>query len=318
VTFPPDFVERLCRDFAGLSLEDIPELELLVLGSLAEFLGSPNFRDDSDMEHASVGLLAACWDGVSHTKGVSGVRNESAYGGASAVRHAILEGAHTLASQGEAGLLGLMETLVPVGEQLIDQGWPPDPLAYQFAVSFLANLAGQGEVTRELIDGIAELLPKPGPQALPAEVIWGYESWQGYWAFLPREDAEYWDGVQRAIASRRWSELRRAVTVGDRDDIDDWGLEEGPSETATFDPDELPGHADGDWPPMPGALMLGWLPGDLVESYGEVMTTVLNGDRLDIGDEEQARGLAAALAERGVILVRDDALVERLVGTIGT
>jgi len=36
-------------------------------------------------------------------------------------------------------------------------------------------------------------------------------------------------------------------------------------------------------------------PGDLVESYGEVTTTVLNGDRLDIGDEEQARGLAQRL-----------------------
>jgi len=75
------------------------------------------------MEHASVGLLAACWDGVSHTKG-QWVRNESAYGGASAVRHAILRGTHPGVA-GEAGLLGLMETLVPVGEQLIDQGWPP-------------------------------------------------------------------------------------------------------------------------------------------------------------------------------------------------
>ena len=62
--------------------------------------------------------------------------------------------------------------------------------------------------------------------------------------------------------------------------------------------------------------MLGWLPDDLVEAYGRVTTTVLNGDRLDIEDADQARELAAVLAERGVKLTRDDALIAKVVGTI--
>ena len=316
MVLPSDFVERLCEDHARLSLQDVPELELVLLGSLVEFIASPAFRDDADAEHASVGLLAACWDAVSTTKGVSGLCNDTGYASAPVVREAVLVGAHDLAARGEAGLVELMETMVPIGQRLIEQGWPADKLAYQFAVCFLAALVGRGSPTDEQIEAIAELLPGPDQLALPEEVVWGYEDWQGYWAFLPRDDAEYWAGVRHAIASERWGELRRAVAVDDRDDVDDWGLDEEISDNSAIDPDLLPGYADGDWPPMPGALMLGWLPDDLVEAYGRVTTTVLNGDRLDIEDADQARELAAVLADRGVKLTRDDAFIAKVVGTI--
>jgi len=124
------------------------------------------------------------------------------------------------------------------------------------------------------------------------------------------------DTPPSALASLRSVRFRETLKGYHRDDVDDWGLDEEISDNSAIDPDLLPGYADGDWPPMPGALMLGWLPDDLVEAYGRVTTTVLNGDRLDIEDADQARELAAVLAERGVKLTRDDALIAKVVGTI--
>jgi hypothetical protein len=77
---------------------------------------------------------------------------------------------------------------------------------------------------------------------------------------------------------------------------------------APFDSDQFPGASDGDWPLLPEMLMHAWFPDDLVERFGEVITTTLNGDYLTL-DEKRCDELVAELRQRGYRCTRDDELM---------
>lgn len=91
-------------------------------------------------------------------------------------------------------------------------------------------------------------------------------------------------------------------------------LEAAQDDDASFDVTELGVVADGDWPPMPGALSLELVhrdsPGRGTFEVGAVVDTVFNGPLLQISaDQEEA--LCGALEAAGCTVRRDDDLVRR-------
>ncbi len=75
------------------------------------------------------------------------------------------------------------------------------------------------------------------------------------------------------------------------------------------DVDEIPGWADGDWPPMLCLYTEEYLPSDW--AIGEAYSTMLNGEGIVIRNEDEARLLEIA-QRAGARLTRDDSLIGRL------
>ena len=50
-----------------------------------------------------------------------------------------------------------------------------------------------------------------------------------------------------------------------------------PTDDAAFDVDLLPGFTEGDWPEWPEQKMLDWLPAKICREYGQIESSVLNG-----------------------------------------
>lgn len=55
-----------------------------------------------------------------------------------------------------------------------------------------------------------------------------------------------------------------------------------PEEDWPFKPDDVPGHADGDYPPWLAQEQLRWFPKGIIDKYGEVGMTVFNGPSLNL------------------------------------
>ena len=116
---------------------------------------------------------------------------------------------------------------------------------------------------------------------------------------LSREQAATWGEFKQRIPPRRWLEI-----VANIDD-EEWV----PADDDPFDPDQVWGYQDGDWPEWPAQRMLEWMPEDIQKRFGEIGTSVLNGDFLQIapGSENE---VVAALKEAGYTCIRNDHLVE--------
>jgi hypothetical protein len=87
-----------------------------------------------------------------------------------------------------------------------------------------------------------------------------------------------------------------------------------PSEAEDFDPEDIPGFAESEWPLWPKRGMLEWLP-ESVKVLGSIKETLLSGAFLqcDAGSVEQ---VIAALREEGFESVPDaDELLDRACGT---
>lgn len=135
-------------------------------------------------------------------------------------------------------------------------------------------------------------------------------------AFLPRQQALALAQLWRALDSAQtWGQFRRMVpphiydevvaAVGDNENLADDGR---PFSDAPFDRDDIPGHADGDWPALPARQMLDWMPQAVRERYGRVVSTRFNGDYLAFRARD-ATAVAEALQALGYTCVRDDDLV---------
>lgn len=135
-------------------------------------------------------------------------------------------------------------------------------------------------------------------------------------AFLPRQQAQGLAQLWRALDSAQtWGQFRRMVpahiyeevvsAVGDSENMAEDGL---PHSDAPFDRDEIPGHTDGDWPALPARQMLDWVPQEVRERYGRVVSTRFNGDYL-VFRARDATAVAQALQGHGYTCVRDDDLV---------
>jgi len=117
---------------------------------------------------------------------------------------------------------------------------------------------------------------------------------------IPRGEAQRLAVVNDALEdSKTWGEFLDAVST-DRITLDELAdkFDDLPDRDAPFDPDDIYGFADGDWPAWPMARMLGWLP-QSVRALGTLQTTALNGDALEIG-EDRLDEVIAALAAEGI------------------
>ncbi len=158
-----DQLSDILCDLGRLSVEDIPELELLLLGSLDDFIGSPASQADADGKRTAAGLLTACYSAVSTTRGISGLRNDAEGPDVDEVRQAVARGAHLVASEGLAGLERIAAPMMSAAPELIESSASKDELTYQTAVFFLAQLAtvASDQPAEQLIETLAEILPAP-------------------------------------------------------------------------------------------------------------------------------------------------------------
>jgi hypothetical protein len=117
-------------------------------------------------------------------------------------------------------------------------------------------------------------------------------------------------------------DYRKFIDSPAEDQVIDWDLEDDEREEQTseiysnldmpdpsldFESTEFGPYRDGDWPPMPGALMFDDLPTEVAESFGEIMETIFNGTYLNIPASEKD-DLFAVLEELGFVLVHEPEL----------
>jgi len=95
--------------------------------------------------------------------------------------------------------------------------------------------------------------------------------------FADRDTAEYVAQIRKALyQSKTWGEFRRNLPDGEWENLQ-WSLDDV-SEDEPFKADDIPGHADGDYPKWLRQSQLDWFPKDLIEKYdGKVTLTTLNG-----------------------------------------
>jgi hypothetical protein len=102
------------------------------------------------------------------------------------------------------------------------------------------------------------------------------------------EDSDSWGEFLEAVASDRLTtDYLKRIYDGELPDGD-----------APFDPDELPGFTDGDWPAWPKRAMRDWLP-QSVQELGGVQDTLGNGEYLQL-DETVLDAVIEALAGEGI------------------
>ena len=95
------------------------------------------------------------------------------------------------------------------------------------------------------------------------------------------ESAQVWSALRE---SKTWGEFKAAMppaefaTVLENMKLDD---DEVDLESA-FDPDEVPGHADGLFPTCLQAKALRWFPEELIARYGEAALSTHDGEFLDL------------------------------------
>lgn len=118
--------------------------------------------------------------------------------------------------------------------------------------------------------------------------------------FAPRERAEYVAQIYTALReSSTWGEFRRKLPKGEWERYIEVVYEPVPEKDWSFKPDDVPGHADGDYPPWLAQEQLRWFPQELISKYdGEIGTSVLNGPSLNL-PAENADQIADALRAMG-------------------
>jgi hypothetical protein len=107
-----------------------------------------------------------------------------------------------------------------------------------------------------------------------------------------------WGEARGALSPRRWAEIVEVFAGAD---------EREPADEDTYDLERVPGFADGDWPEWPARLMLKWMPKDVVEKFGRVDDSVLNGQFFSIDPKNEA-DVVFALEAEGWSCVKDELL----------
>lgn len=117
---------------------------------------------------------------------------------------------------------------------------------------------------------------------------------------IPRGEAQRLAALNDALeSSNTWGEFLDAVSV-DQVTLDELGdrFDELPARDGPFDPNDIYGFGDGDWPAWPMAKMLEWLP-ESVRNLGTVERTLMNGEFLQL-DESLTDEVIEALAAEGI------------------
>lgn len=128
-------------------------------------------------------------------------------------------------------------------------------------------------------------------------------SLRSLWAAL--HTADTWGELQGQIDETSWKEIVAAVTDG--------GEEPEPQPDAPFDPVDIPGFEDGDWPDWLAQGMLDWMPPGVVEGLGSVEASMVSGEMLFLeGNREDE--VVMALERHGYSVRKDEELVRAASG----
>ena len=114
------------------------------------------------------------------------------------------------------------------------------------------------------------------------------EAFSGGLVFASPERARFIDQIHQAInQSKTWGEFRATMPEEEyrvlyNRIVEDWGVEDAPSEDDEFSSDSVPGYTDGDYPSWLQQEMDEVLPKDILDAYGENTDTMLNGNYCNI------------------------------------
>lgn len=165
--------------------------------------------------------------------------------------------------------------------------------------------------------------------ALLHQVLYEAKIWGDLWSRLPRARfQEIWETIESNEDRRDfwdyWEELKEEEFYGD--DPTRVSLVEGqrryrelpvderhPIADDPFDAHAIWGFGEGDYPEWPARGMLSWIPEEIQGRYGEVRSSVHNGEFLVLDPGSEAM-IVASLAPHGFNCLLDQALIERAHG----
>jgi hypothetical protein len=178
-----------------------------------------------------------------------------------------------------------------------------------------------GEV-RARVRGMGPWTPQErgaGPPTLPGAIVIGtVENDELEVVMMPQLEAESLARLHRALhGAATWGEFKRLAPREHYEDaVSRWmesKAEEEPAPDQAFDPHDIPGQSDGDWPAWPAQDMLAWVPEEVQARFGRSRASVLNGSWLSL-PAEAIDQIAAAMSRHGYRCRRDDRLIARAHG----
>lgn len=194
----------------------------------------------------------------------------------------------------------------------------PDERTVHEAILHEGRLPG-GAVRLIAPDSPSLLSEGPLWQLSPADrrdLVYGRDPWGGL-VFMPLKEARYLVRLWHALyTATTWGELERLAPPeayhGLRQDnierLSDSNL--GPE--TPFDRHTMTAVDEGDYPAWPAQEMLDWMPEDVVEEFGEPLTSVVSGDFLQLADEPKT--IAQRLRAHGFTCRQDLRLVRLACG----
>lgn len=122
--------------------------------------------------------------------------------------------------------------------------------------------------------------------------------------FATPETAEATAAAIKALeASQTWGQFLRALPPRLAGEVRE-GFEDGelPEADEEFDPSDVPGFEDGDFPTSINSTMLRELPVEVIERFGRKAETVLNGPNVEFRAED-VQAIVAALRDAGFTVI---------------
>jgi hypothetical protein len=144
------------------------------------------------------------------------------------------------------------------------------------------------------------------------DLVYGQSDFAGGLVFVPRTKAkELASLVTAARESKTWGEFRARIPEACWDEIRENIADPGdpePEENAEFDPNEIPGWEEYDWPGWPAQLALEWVPESIRQSFGKTEGTMISGDFLDLSEADPDE-VVSAFEQAGYLCEEDYELV---------
>lgn len=131
--------------------------------------------------------------------------------------------------------------------------------------------------------------------------------------FVDPDKAEELAHTHRALrTARTWGDLRAALSAERLGEVEERFSEGGhaapPADDAPFDPDDVFGFADADWPERPDELMLGWAPEEIQQRFGKREHSMIFQEWLEF-PSKRVTDVVEAFEARGFTCRRDERLV---------
>jgi hypothetical protein len=128
--------------------------------------------------------------------------------------------------------------------------------------------------------------------------------------FATPETAESTTAAIKALdAAQTWGQFLLAIPPHLADELRE-GFEDGelPERDENFDPSDVPGFEDGDFPTSINSTMLRELPVQVIERFGRKADTVLNGPNVEFSADD-LRAIVAALRKTGYAIIERHEMV---------